>query len=315
MTSMESKLENCFEHWLHKIYPDPAGSSLRAIPLFQPSVYDYDVHVIIPVYNTAPYLRQCIESVLSQTGDVRIFLTIVNDGSTDDSGFILSQYAELDHVQVITQPNQGMSAARNAGMQLLCAPYLFFLDSDDYLYAEDAIYTLWQLALTSNAEIVEGSTERFNDEGKVVGYKMHDESLNPNKLYGFAWNKIMRSEIFCNYQFPEGYLFEDTIFSMLIFWRYRRWATTSKVTYRYRYNTKGISMSSRGQKKILLAHWVTRRILSDYIISGGQMTLDYRKNLEQEFANTLSQVRTLHNPWVYLLVWADNKWLMNIVSH
>ena len=91
------------------------------------------VSVIIPVYNTERYLTQCLESIVSQTlEDIEIIC--VNDGSKDGSADILRDYARRDRrVIVIDQPNQGLSAARNAGASAAAGDYLYFLDSDDYI--------------------------------------------------------------------------------------------------------------------------------------------------------------------------------------
>lgn len=89
--------------------------------------------VIIPVYNVEPYLRECLESVLNQTFTNWEGIC-VNDGSTDRSAAILEEYAEKDRrFKVITQPNGGLSAARNTGLDAAKGDYVLFLDSDDWL--------------------------------------------------------------------------------------------------------------------------------------------------------------------------------------
>lgn len=89
--------------------------------------------VIIPVYNVEKYLRDCLNSVLNQTfGDWEA--VCVNDGSTDHSGEILSEYAAKDcRFKVLTQSNEGLSSARNTGMGAAQGDYILFLDSDDWL--------------------------------------------------------------------------------------------------------------------------------------------------------------------------------------
>lgn len=89
--------------------------------------------IIIPIYNVAVYLRQCLDSVLNQSfGDWES--VCVNDGSTDGSDAILKEYAAKDgRFCVITQANGGLSAARNAGLKIAKGEYVVFLDSDDWL--------------------------------------------------------------------------------------------------------------------------------------------------------------------------------------
>ena len=89
--------------------------------------------IIIPVYNVEPYLRECLDSVLQQSyGDWEA--VCVNDGSTDGSAAILADYAARDsRFRIITQPNGGLSAARNTGLDNAQGDYILFLDSDDWL--------------------------------------------------------------------------------------------------------------------------------------------------------------------------------------
>ena len=89
--------------------------------------------IVIPVYNVEPYLPECLDSVLNQTlSDWEA--VCVNDGSTDNSSVVLEDYASKDsRFRVITQPNGGLSAARNTGMKAALGDYVLFLDSDDWL--------------------------------------------------------------------------------------------------------------------------------------------------------------------------------------
>ena len=89
--------------------------------------------IIIPVYNTEDYIRQCIESVLN-IKNIQTEIVVVNDGSTDKSLAILEEYAEKNNnIKIITQENQGASAARNTGIRVCTGDYIYFLDSDDWI--------------------------------------------------------------------------------------------------------------------------------------------------------------------------------------
>ncbi len=97
------------------------------------------ISVIVPVYNTAPYLNHCIDSILLQTYP-NIEIIIVNDGSNDSSGKIIENIVnEHQNIKYIELPmNQGLSAARNIGLEVATGDYIGFVDSDDWI--EDSMY-------------------------------------------------------------------------------------------------------------------------------------------------------------------------------
>ena len=89
------------------------------------------VSIIVPVYNAAPYLERCVDSLLGQTyRNTEILL--LDDGSADGSGQICDRYARChENVKVFHMPNAGVSAARNRGLQECGGKYLTFVDADD----------------------------------------------------------------------------------------------------------------------------------------------------------------------------------------
>jgi len=126
------------------------------------------ISIIIPIYNVAPYLPRCIDSILRQT-HTNIEVILVNDGSTDASGNICDEYARMDgRVQVIHQKNSGVSAARNTGIDAASGEWFGFIDSDDWI--EPQMYEkLWQTATVNNGLVSFcGTVIHLNDteEGK-----------------------------------------------------------------------------------------------------------------------------------------------------
>ncbi len=97
--------------------------------------YKYDVTVIIPIYNSERYLEKCIKSVIAQTYRFsKIEVLLINDGSTDNSEAICQRYAaQYPNIRLISQKNQGVSSARNKGINQASGKYIMLLDSDDYL--------------------------------------------------------------------------------------------------------------------------------------------------------------------------------------
>lgn len=111
------------------------------------------VSVIVPVYNVASYLDQCIDSVLEQTL-IDLELLLIDDGSTDKSSDICDDYARRDaRVRVVHQPNAGLSAARNAGIGIARGRYTAFLDSDDWLDL-DTLSQAYEAAKRFGADVV-----------------------------------------------------------------------------------------------------------------------------------------------------------------
>ena len=89
--------------------------------------------IIIPAYNTEKYIEQCIDSVIN-IRNIENEIIVINDGSTDRTKDILKEYTENnDRIKVITQENQGASAARNTGIKASTGDYIYFLDSDDLI--------------------------------------------------------------------------------------------------------------------------------------------------------------------------------------
>lgn len=102
--------------------------------------------VIVPVFNDASWLRDCLDSVSNQTlRDIEI--VCVDDGSTDGSAAILAEYAAKDkRLKIVTQENRGQGAARNCGLEIAHGEYVYFMDADDELAADDALERLVALA-------------------------------------------------------------------------------------------------------------------------------------------------------------------------
>lgn len=128
------------------------------------------ISIVAPMYNVAPYLRECLDSVRGQTlADFEAIL--VDDGSPDESGAIADEYAAKDsRFKVIHKLNGGVSAARNDGLAAATGEYVFLLDSDDYL-AVDALEKLYAKAGNGRVDVVLGDYVGFSDASQTV-YKV-----------------------------------------------------------------------------------------------------------------------------------------------
>lgn len=177
------------------------------------------ISVIVPIYNTEPYLRRCLDSIVDQTfRDLEIIL--VDDGSTDASGDICDEYANLDpRIKVIHKENGGLSIARNAGIAASTAPYLGFVDSDDYI-AVDMYELLLSNARLYNADIsmcglydcYEGREPRETATRELLHLSQEEAIrivMEAKKTSVTAWNKLYRKELFEFIRYPEGKTSED----------------------------------------------------------------------------------------------------------
>lgn len=137
------------------------------------------ISFIVPVYNSAQYLAECLESVLAQTIDKEII--IINDGSTDDSLAMCLDYAKrYPFITLIHSRNEGLSAARNKGIRLARGEYLYFIDSDDYLMG-DRLGEIYQLAHTHQTDVVKLQTELFKDDtGEIYHWPPVTKDLQGN---------------------------------------------------------------------------------------------------------------------------------------
>ena len=94
------------------------------------------ISVVVPVYNVENYLNECIESILQQTYH-ELEVILVDDGSTDRSGELCEEWKKKDkRIHVIHQSNQGLSEARNRGLENITGKYVAFVDSDDILHPQ-----------------------------------------------------------------------------------------------------------------------------------------------------------------------------------
>lgn len=120
--------------------------------------------IIVPVYNVAPYLRECLDSILAQDSPSEYEVILVDDGSTDSSGTICDEYAEIhSRIKVTHQTNAGVGAARNVGIAAALGEYLLFMDSDDY-WEKAAISTL-DFFLEHRPDMVQMCAESFDESG------------------------------------------------------------------------------------------------------------------------------------------------------
>lgn len=155
------------------------------------------VSIIVPVYNTAEYVEECIQSILSQSYN-NIELILVNDGSTDGSDIVCKKYEHLPNVLYIEQGNFGVVVARKRGVDEAHGEWIMFVDSDDILL-EDGAQQL--MLLSSGVDIVIGRHEGNTSLLQAPDYFEWDEYLYKLFIHNTPWGpyaKLFRMELFLN---------------------------------------------------------------------------------------------------------------------
>lgn len=242
-----------------------------------------DLHIIIPVYNAAPYLRACLDSVYTQVTRFTYFVSIVDDGSTDGSSDMLDTFRlslrgtpMYDRTDIIHQSNGGPSAARNRGLEHIRGRYVAFVDSDDMLLP-GAIEALMSAATGHDADIAEGNAD--------AGMSTH----------GMVWGKVYRAGLFRTVHFPPGYWFEDTINIFFLYPLCHRRIQLTGRHYFYRNNPTSIMHSYCGDARAIDSLWASRRVLTDYFSCGHPVTETLLADFLRDTLSTASHVSTLRN--------------------
>jgi len=213
------------------------------------------VSLIIPVYNVADYLQQCLDSVEKQDYE-HLQVIIVNDGSDDRSPDICEEYVKRNTKSwtLINQNNAGLSAARNTGLLYATGDYIAFLDSDDWIDS-DFISTMVKAMIDTGAEIIESGirwcysdTMRLDAIEENCVYDMKEALghylLQTKPIHSAVWCKLYRREIFTKLNFELGKLHEDGYFTYQAMYKCKRYAVINYIGYNYRQNREGSIMTS-----------------------------------------------------------------------
>lgn len=216
------------------------------------------ISVIVPIYRVEKFLPQCIESVLNQTF-TDFELILVDDGSPDRCPEICDETAKRDaRVRVIHQANAGLSAARNAGIEVAHGAWLSFVDSDDYI-APDFLETLHDAAVRAGADCAVCGICLTDDTGKVIEPSLPIEVESgvrtglsvletirekSNMPYVVAWNKLYRRAVFETLRYLVGRRNEDVFVFAELFDTAKTVACIGDKLYFYRQSAQSIMRST-----------------------------------------------------------------------
>ena len=215
------------------------------------------VSILIPAYNAAAFLPECLDSVLNQTyQDLQV--VIVDDGSKDNTLDVCQRYVEKDcRVEVYHQKNQGVAATRNILLTKIKGDYFLFVDSDDWLEL-DMIEFLYE-HLAKNGTDIATCGNVVNDEKPAVDYQEFryskkqaiKEFLYHITFRGMLWNKLISSHLIGDCKFDSDISYgEDALFVWDLLQHANGVTFTTKELYHYRLNDAGISLGAFGDKKM-----------------------------------------------------------------
>jgi len=217
------------------------------------------ISVIIPVYNTEKYLKECLETVINQTlRDIEIIC--IDDGSTDKSLDILEEYKQKDsRFVVLRQENKGSGPARNNGIENAKGEYVIFIDADDFYPEDGTLEKLFNAATENDVIVCGGSWSNYDTNTGII-----NTVFNEN-LFGYTFNKNVIRQ-YSEYQFDYGYhrfiynrnflinnnlffpdyrRFQDPPFFVKTMIAAKKFFVIKDVVYRYRNNYKKITWTQK----------------------------------------------------------------------
>ena len=230
------------------------------------------ISIIVPVYQVAPYLRDCLDSILGQSV-LDWEMLLVDDGSTDGSGEICDAYANKDsRIHVFHQENAGLSAARNTALDHAAGQYYIMVDSDDVLATPAYLQILYDALVENDADMSVCGHIWFPDgavipkpigmmEGSRIcsGREFYLQNGIPEKYdysgedgcilsagyspYG-AHGKLYRRELFEQIRYPVGHVFEDLAIAHRVYLYSDRIVVSGAYMYAYRRRPTGILRST-----------------------------------------------------------------------
>lgn len=217
------------------------------------------ISVIVPVYNVAAYLPQCIESILGQDYE-KLEVLLVDDGSRDESGAICDRYAALDsRIRVIHQKNGGAAAAKNAGLRVATGEYLSFLDSDDYLepgtyrymadilksYGADVVQCAFRYVFRDHAE-----DQIFKTGRSVMSGREYLVCFTKDWTCGLMTDKLFKRALFDGVFFEEGHKIDDEYFTYQGIMNAGKVVCDDRVIYNYRQRASSVMLSPKSREQL-----------------------------------------------------------------
>jgi len=278
------------------------------------------ISVVVPIFKVEKYLGRCIDSIICQTYK-NFELILVDDGSPDTCPQICDEYgANYPNIQVIHQENAGLSAARNAGIDIAKGKYITFIDSDDFVKEDfleilinNMLYYDVQISMCSFTRVYNVLESDISNSNADVKIKiLNDENamemILDNQVKCTAWAKLYYTSLFDGLRYPVGKLMEDMFLTPMLFQKAKFIAVSDQQLYYYNQESNSIIRSKFNYRKIDLIdasrfwrefskeyypkliekaniHYYTNLINISYSLS--QIKEDRAKHIYRQYSNIL----------------------------
>lgn len=209
------------------------------------------ISVVVPIYKVEKYLNDCVQSLLRQTYK-NLEIILVDDGSPDNCGTMVDEYAEKhDNIIAVHKTNGGLSSARNEGLKHARGEYIAFVDSDDIvdqLYIEKLLEIIkdneCEIAVCRFDKFEEEEPESSNIKGQITYFdkdRAFVEMFKNDSIGWNAWNKLYKIELFKGIEYPVGMICEDKATTYKLILASNKIGYTQSVLYHYRIRKTSIS--------------------------------------------------------------------------
>ncbi|WP_270743310.1 glycosyltransferase family 2 protein [Streptococcus infantarius] len=220
--------------------------------------------IIVPAYNVAQYIEECVESVLNQDYD-NYEVIVIDDGATDETPQIIDSLAQKsEKVKVIHQKNGGLSAARNSGIEAANGDYIIFLDGDDFWSSQSFLNDINNRLNENSVDVIIYSYS-YHYTDKIVKKTISNKGLSGNikkdcldlvkreLITAPAWNKCVKRTLFADgsLDFQVGFLSEDCLWCANLLKLMTSYAVFDNAQYMYRQNRAGSITNVVKEKNVL----------------------------------------------------------------
>ena len=255
------------------------------------------VSVVIPVWNSGQYFRECLDSVVGQTLR-NIEILIVDDASTDGSGAVADEYATRDdRITVVHQKKStGAGPARNVAMAMAKGEYIAFMDSDDLYPSTDVLEVLYAKSIENKANICGGSLIYINKDGSIRKKQLKQQIFKYEQWYEYknyqyegGFYRFLYKKNFLNenkIEFPNYKRFQDSVFFVKSMVLSKNFYVINKNTYKYR----------KGHKYI---NWTNDKIIDHLIGVKTVLDIAYKNNFFKLYYNMVKNIYIIIDFCVY----------------